>query len=200
MKPITKIAILISLVLGIVLFALSYGLGKENAFLLLNHDLGKSADTFFTYWTHTADGAVWVLVTLLVLLFKRKQILLALSSIIFSTLFAQLSKNIFFKGSPRPALAITDHSLFHSVQGVELHSLNSFPSGHTTTAFTIFLLATILINKKWILPIGLLYASLAGYSRIYLAQHFPIDVSGGIIAAILTIWISYGIQKKWIKN
>ena len=200
MKPNTKVAILISLVLGVVLLALSYGLGKGNAFLLLNHDLGKVADTFFTYWTHTADGAVWVLVTLLVLLFKRKQILLALSSIIFSTLFAQLSKNIFFKGSPRPALAITDHSLFHSVQGVELHSLNSFPSGHTTTAFTIFLLATILIDKKWVLPIGLLYASLAGYSRIYLAQHFPIDVAGGIIAAILTIWISTGIQKRWGKN
>lgn len=200
MKPITKVAILISLVLGIALFALSYGLGKENAFLLLNHDLGKVADSFFAYWTHTADGSVWVPITLLTLFFKRKQLLLVISSIIFSTLFAQLSKNLFFKGSPRPSLAISDHSLFHSVASVELHSLNSFPSGHTTTAFTIFLLATILIDKKWILPVGFLYASLAGYSRIYLAQHFPIDVAGGIVAAILTIWISIGIQKRWVKN
>ncbi len=200
MKPITKVAILISLVLGILLFTLSYGLGKENAFLLLNTDLGSAADYFFTYWTHTADGFVWVPITLLTFFFKRKQLLLVISSIVFSTLFAQLSKNIFFKGSPRPSLAITDHSLFHSVTGVELHSLNSFPSGHTTTAFSIFLLATILVDKKWILPIGLLYASLAGYSRIYLAQHFPIDVAGGIIAAILTIWISTRIQKRWVKN
>jgi membrane-associated phospholipid phosphatase len=200
MKPITKVAILISLVLGILLLGLSYGLGKENAFLLLNIDFGPSADYFFKYWTHTADGFVWVPITLLILFFKRKQLLLVISSIVFSTLFAQLSKNLLFKGNPRPALAITDHSLFHNVTGVELHSLNSFPSGHTTTAFTIFLLATLLIDKKWILPVGLLYASLAGYSRIYLAQHFPIDVAGGIIAAILTIWISIGIQKRWVQN
>jgi len=200
MKQQTKRAILISLVLGIILFVTSFWLGKENAFLLLNTDLGSAADYFFKYWTHTADGVIWVPIVLLTIFFKRKQLLLVISSIVFSTLFAQLSKNIFFKGNPRPSLAITDHSLFHSVTGVELHSLNSFPSGHTTTAFTIFLLATILIQKKWILPVGLLYATLAGYSRIYLAQHFPIDVAGGIIAAILTIWISALIQNKWVKN
>ncbi|BFG69149.1 lipid A 1-phosphatase LpxE [Sediminibacterium sp. KACHI17] len=200
MTQLTKRAILISLVLGIVLFVLSYQLGKENAFLLLNNDLGTIADHFFRYWTHTADGAVWVPITLLIIFFKRDQFLLVLSSIVFSTLFSQLSKNIFFKGSPRPSLAISDHSLFHSVNGVELHSLNSFPSGHTTTAFTIFLLATVLIPRKWILPVGLCYAILAGYSRIYLAQHFPIDVAGGIIAAILTICISIFVQNKWAKN
>lgn len=200
MKPPTKYAILISLVIGMVLFSLSFWLGKENAFLLLNTDLGLSADYFFRYWTHTADGVIWVPIVLLTFFFKRRQLLLVISSIVFSTLFAQLSKNIFFKGAPRPALAIPDHSLFHSVTGVELHSLNSFPSGHTTTAFTIFLLGAILINKKWVLPIGLLYAILAGYSRIYLAQHFPIDVAGGIIAAILTVLISIAIQNKWVKN
>lgn len=200
MKPPTKYAILISLVIGIVLFALSFWLGKENAFLLLNNDLGLYADYFFQYWTHTADGAIWVPIVLFTFFFKRRQLLLVISSIVFSTLFAQLSKNIFFKGVPRPALAIPDHSLFHSITGVELHSLNSFPSGHTTTAFTIFLLGTILINKKWVLPVGLLYAILAGYSRIYLAQHFPIDVAGGIIAAILTVLISIAIQNKWVKN
>lgn len=196
----TKRAILISLVLGIILFVASFWLGKENAFLLFNTDLGPAADYFFKYWTHTADGAVWVPITLLTVFFKRKKLLLVFSAIVFSTLFAQVSKNIFFKGSPRPSLAISDHSLFHSVTGVELHSLNSFPSGHTTTAFTIFLLATILIRKRWILPVGLSYATLAGYSRIYLAQHFPVDIAGGIIAAVLTIWISISIQNKWVKN
>lgn len=196
----TKTAILVSLMIGILFCVLSLWLGKENAFLLLNTNLGTAADFFFKYWTHTADGAIWVVVVLAVLLFKRKWLLLVLSSIVFSTLFAQLSKNLFFKGIPRPSLAITDHSLFHTVPGVTLHSLNSFPSGHTTTAFTLCLLLTILIDRRWILPIGLCYAVLAGYSRIYLAQHFPADIAGGIIAAIITIWISVQIQHKWGKN
>jgi membrane-associated phospholipid phosphatase len=43
--------------------------------------------------------------------------------------------------------------------------------------------------------IGLLYAMLCGYSRIYLGQHFPMDVGGGIIVAIMTIEISKRLKK-----
>jgi membrane-associated phospholipid phosphatase len=45
---------------------------------------------------------------------------------------------------------------------------------------------------------------LVGYSRVYQAQHFPLDVAGGILVAIITVWISLWIQlkigKKWFKN
>jgi len=193
-------AILITLLLSTLLFGFSMGYGKENAFLLLNKDLGSFADQCFRYATYGGDGIIWVPVTLLILAFRRKYWILAFACIIISTLIAQLSKNFFFKGLPRPSLAITDSSLFHSVTGVELHTMNSFPSGHTTTAFTIFLMACFLFDKKWIVVIGLIYALVAAYSRIYLAQHFPLDLAGGMLAAIITIICSVGLQKKWGKN
>lgn len=192
-------ALLISLLLGAGLFGYSLWAGKENAFLWLNTDLGNFADQFFRYWTYAGDGMVWVPVTILILIARRKYWILAFSSIIISTLIAQLSKNIFFKGLPRPSLAITDHSIIHTVPGVELHTMNSFPSGHTTTAFTLFFLACFFINKKWMLYTGLVYALLAAYSRVYLAQHFPIDLSGGILAASITIFLSVYLQNKWGK-
>lgn len=200
MNKTLQTAILITLVLSASLFGFSLWFGKENAFLLLNTDLGFYADQCFRYCTYAGDGIIWVPVTLLILFFRRNYWILAFTSIIISTLIAQLSKNIFFKGVPRPSLAIADHSLFHSVTGVDLHTMNSFPSGHTTTAFTIFLLACFFIDKKWILPIGLIYALLAAYSRVYLAQHFPIDLAGGMLSAVLTIFMSLFLQNKWGKN
>ena len=63
----------------------------------------------------------------------------------------------------------------------------SFPSGHTATAFTIFLVSVYLFPKKEVLFLGAIYAIACGYSRVYLAQHFPLDVAGGIMVAILTV-------------
>lgn len=193
-------AIAITLLLSAVLFGFSVWYGKENAFLLLNTDLGPVADQFFRYSTYAGDGIIWVPVTLLILIVRRKYWILAFSVIIISTLIAQLSKNIFFKGQPRPSLAIPDDSLFHTIPGVELHTMNSFPSGHTTTAFTVFLMACFFIDKKWMVPVGLLYALTAAYSRVYLAQHFPIDLAGGMLSATITIICALYLQNKWGKN
>ena len=88
----------------------------------------------------------------------------------------------------------------HTVKGVEMHLWNSFPSGHTATAFTLFLLTTYLFPKKTVLAIGALYAIACGYSRVYLGQHFPLDVAGGITVAIITILLSIYIRKNEKKN
>ncbi len=193
-------AIRTTLLLSAILFGFSAWYGKENAFLLLNTDLGPVADQFFRYCTYLGDGIMWVPITLLVLAFRRKYWILTFACIIVSTVIVQLSKNVFFKGLPRPSLAITDSSLFHRVAGVELHTINSFPSGHTTTAFTIFLMACFFIDKKWIVFPALLCALLAAYSRVYLAQHFPIDLAGGMLSATITILCAIALQNKWGKN
>ena len=57
-----------------------------------------------------------------------------------------------------------------------------------------------MIREKWILPVGLLYALLVGYSRIYLAEHFPLDVGGGMITAVISVWLSVYIQQIWEKR
>jgi membrane-associated phospholipid phosphatase len=76
----------------------------------------------------------------------------------------------------------------------------SFPSGHTATAFCIYLILCLLMKKKWWVFIGFIIAALIGYSRIYLAQHFPVDVGGGIIIAIISVAVSLPFQKLWTKR
>lgn len=194
-----KGAILTSAV-GIALLLLSAWLGRKECFLLFNADLGRVADYFFRFWTNLGDGFIWVAVFLLFLVYRRKNLPLLISAIVWSTLIAQGVKNFIFPGEPRPVTAFTNHSLLHTVPGVELHAVNSFPSGHTTTAFSIFLLLCLVIPRKWVLATAFIAALLVGYSRIYLAQHFPADVAGGMIAAVISVLLSVPVQQRFDKK
>jgi undecaprenyl-diphosphatase len=55
----------------------------------------------------------------------------------------------------------------------------SFPSGHTTTAFTIALMLGHFSALLW--PVALVLAALVGLSRIALGAHFPSDVVAGML-------------------
>lgn len=185
---------------GLYFIIASFIFGKNIFFLLLNNDLGTTADYFFRFWTNMGDGILWVVVTLLFFKYRKKRLPLLIAAIFFSTLITQLTKNFAFPETLRPTAAITGIQLIHTVPGVELHTANSFPSGHTATAFSIFLLACLLIKNRWVISIGFVYALLVGYSRIYLAQHFPLDIGAGMITAVLSILISLLVQKQWEKR
>jgi membrane-associated phospholipid phosphatase len=192
-----KIALAISFVIAVALFIISFIIGKEQFFLLLNADAGSVADQFFIVFTYGGDGLMWIPVLLITLfILKRKDVLpLLISAFAVSTMLTQVVKNLIVPGAPRPAKVITDSLLIHIVQGVELHKISSFPSGHSGTAFCFYLLFCLLINKRWWLAVGLIYALLVSYSRIYLAQHFPIDVAAGIIVAIISTIAALRIQE-----
>jgi membrane-associated phospholipid phosphatase len=197
-KNFTK-AVVLALLLSVMLLFFSYSMGKENLFLLLNTDAKSVADTFFAAFTFGGDGLIWLPVLLITLfILKRKDaVVLLTASFIFSTIFTQGIKNFVFPDEPRPVKAITDNSLIHIVGGVDVHSIGSFPSGHTASAFCIYLLFSLLLKSNWWLAIGFMYAALVGYSRVYLAQHFPLDVAAGIIVAVISVWLAVQVQQYW---
>ena len=77
----------------------------------------------------------------------------------------------------------------------------SFPSGHTTSATTMYLtLAIILLsimkklNKNFVFSIAVLGIVIIGGSRIYLGVHYPTDVMAGIclgISIVSTVYCLY---------
>jgi membrane-associated phospholipid phosphatase len=192
-------AVVLALLLSVTLLFFSYNLGKENLFLLLNTDAKSVADIFFVAFTFGGDGLIWLPVLLITLfILKRKDAVVLLTvSFIFSTIFTQGIKNFVFPDEPRPVKAITDNSLIHIVGGVDVHSFGSFPSGHTATAFCIYFLFCLLLSKRWWIITGFIYAAMVGYSRIYLAQHFPLDVAAGIIVAVISVWLAAQVQEYW---
>ena len=195
-----KIAQLLSLSLALSLFTMSLVWGKNEAFLYLNTNLGLVADKVFEYSSYLAEGWIWIPYFIVLVGLYKKDKAFILMNFLISTLFTQFAKNFIFTTAMRPMASGLDATQIHTVPGVEIHTFNSFPSGHTATAFTLFILTTYLFPNKYALSIGIIYAIVCGYSRIYLAQHFPLDLAGGIFVALLTLPISIFIRQKLNKK
>jgi membrane-associated phospholipid phosphatase len=191
------IGCVLSLIAAAFLFYLSFSLGLRNSFLLLNGDGGKATDYFFMFFTYFGDALLWVPVFAYIIWKQKKLYLpLSISSFALGTIFVHVCKIFIAPGELRPTRYITD-AFIHTVEGVRVHAANSFPSGHTATAFTFFLIICLMTRKKWWIPVGFSTAVLVGYSRIYLAQHFPLDVAAGIIAAVAAVGLSIPFQR-WV--
>jgi len=195
-----KIAQLLSLSLALSLFTMSLVWGKNEAFLYLNANLGLVADKVFEYSSYLAEGWIWIPYFIVLVGLYKKDKAFILMNFLISTLLTQFAKNFIFTTAMRPMASGLDATQIHTVPGVEIHTFNSFPSGHTATAFTLFILTTYLFPNKYALSIGIIYAIVCGYSRVYLAQHFPLDLAGGIFVALLTLPISIFIREKLNKK
>lgn len=100
----------------------------------------------------------------------------------FSGIAAQSLKRFF--EMPRPA-AFFDESTLNFIGSGKLHYAHSFPSGHTTTAFALFFVFSLFAkDKKWQILFFILALSTA-FARVYLLQHFFIDVYFGSILGVL---------------
>lgn len=95
----------------------------------------------------------------------------------------------FAENMPDVALPLTD--------GVRMHYWLSFPSGHTTTFFMLFFtLSLIAMTDNWRGKylwslLFFLLAAVGAYSRIYLSQHFAMDVFAGMWVAVLCTLLMY---------
>jgi membrane-associated phospholipid phosphatase len=173
--------------------------GKANSFLLINNFHNQWFDSLFSKFTFLGDGIFALILCSLFLIFKKKRAsLLTLITFIFSGLVAQLIKNI--AQNPRPKLFFKPDVYVHFIDGVTVSNNFSFPSGHTTTAFAVATIIVLISEKKIIQFSLLLIAILVGYSRIYLGQHFLLDVITGAFIGTLSSLITVYFAEKWTRK
>jgi membrane-associated phospholipid phosphatase len=170
---------LLILLLSGTLLLLLYG--KSASFTSLNSFHHVLLNAFFINYTFMGDGIFALCLIAWLFFYKKKQQgLILLVAFLVSGLMVQIIKN--FVNSPRPRSFFFEAGQYlYFIDGVSQTGYSSFPSGHTATAFAIatFLVLTMK-NKRWQFLL-LTAAALVGYSRIYLAQHFLLDVIIGTV-------------------
>ena len=182
-----KVVVVGILILMLALAGLPAFLYPKGHFALwLNYQHTPFLDVFFKYATYLGDGALFAVLGIL-LLFKRFYYALVLGIIAaVQTVVIHVLKRIIFAGTPRPKAFFEELDIpIQLVEGVKVHAMHSFPSGHTATAFALATFAAWVWPKTGWQILFFVLAAIAGLSRIYLMQHFYIDVFFGSITGML---------------
>jgi membrane-associated phospholipid phosphatase len=173
---------------------------KIDGHIFVNSTHTPVLDFFFTYLTHVGGGTFVVVGSLILtlILWNRHRFavpLLAAINLFLVAGISQFLKHIVFSDAARP-IKFIGRELLYTAPGVDMHTSNSFPSGHTAAGFAFFALVAFLYGKnKWIQFFCAITAILIGYSRIYLSQHFLEDAVLGGVVGLGCFTISYVIVK-----
>ena len=199
--------------LGIALFVVP----KGDLHLWLCDRHTPIGDIFFRYYTHVAEWFPYVLCLGILLLCRVGDAAFAASCQALSALTTQIIKHIIH--APRPLTWFETNMpdiQLPLVEGVDMNYWLSFPSGHTTSFFALFFALSVIVTKPnsnqqttkadftniFLQLTFFLLAALGGYSRIYLSQHFAMDVFGGSCVGLIITFVCYAIfsryeDKKW---
>ena len=160
---------------------------KTEVFLYLNSFNSEFGDLAFPIITYLGDGWLSLLLFIMCLFFSFGKSVDLLVSFIISAIFVQGGKRLLFSDVKRP-LGLLGEKSINMIEGFNVHSAHSFPSGHTTTAMLIFLFIALNIQNRSLKVLCIFLGLLGGYSRIYLSQHFFTDVYAGVIIACISVF------------
>lgn len=182
------------------IFLLSGGLillllDKAYIHLSINKHHNEFFDYFFQYITYMGDGIMVVLVSFCLLFIKFEYALLVSLTNLMSSTLTQSLKQFLFYNDLRPKAFFKGIAELYFVPGVENYSNFSFPSGHTTVAFTLYLCLALIVSNPFIKGFLFMLSLLVSFSRVYLSQHFLGDIyAGSLIAVSVTLSIYYFLE------
>lgn len=192
-------AILFSIVVAFVLAVFIAVYGKDESFLMINGHYSVQADYFFNWVTFLGEWLLWVPLFVYALFYKRDFLIAVAVALVVCTLITHLFKRVIYVGQPRPLRLL--EGLARAVPLLKHNNyVNSFPSGHTSTAFTTSLLLAFIVRRRWAPYVFTSVAFLVGYSRVYLAQHFVTDVLAGILVGIVSSYVALLLYERLRKK
>lgn len=71
----------------------------------------------------------------------------------------------------------------------------SFPSGHTSAAFTTAASLCFYYPKWYVITPACIWATSVSIARMYQGVHYPSDIIAGAMLGVGTAWLTYKVQK-----
>ncbi len=182
------------LVLGIIAIATTK---HGDVVLFINQYSGERWDALMLFLTDIGLGTVVAGVMVALLFWKVRFGLTGLVSLGLVGIFTNLGKKLLFAERARPFNYFYYDDFHRFIYTAELNYHYSFPSGHSMTIFAAMSLFAVLAGKQWAGLIFFLAALVIGFTRIYLLQHFFLDVYVGsilgVISTILALVLLHGV-------
>lgn len=142
----------------------------------------------------------WILFFSLLLIwggmrYKKSFLKIALSLAVLVSLtdlmaFRVLKQNIARK---RPCIEMTDVRLVTSCGGEF-----GFPSNHSANAAALALFLHLTLRRRSLTSLLVLFVFLIGYSRVYLAAHYPTDVLAGYLLGVVMAYGLYFLTRRFL--
>lgn len=161
----------------------------------MNQFHNLTLDFFFKYWSSVGNGFIFVFLIAAFLFYRYYYVILTLVIILIQTLVVQVLKMVIFRYLDRPILIFRNIPGIHYVEGVSMHLYQTFPSGHSATAFSVATLLALAVKNKKLSLVWYSLAILVAISRVYLLQHFFIDTYSGALIGILVAGVSWYLLK-----
>ncbi len=172
--------------------------------LYLNNWRTEPLNTFFRCFTWGGEWPAYVLLGLAGMVWRfRYALLIALAGLIVSPASYILKDRI---GTDRPVTYFEKRGLREAivvVPGVDLNGgQTSFPSGHTMAAFGLYALAALFARTKapWFGAACAWTAMLVAFSRIFLVQHFLVDILGGAVFGLFVAGLVWMINNRFFNR
>ena len=136
-------------------------------------------DRLFMFYTRLGDhGVLFITMAVLLLIVpvtRRTGFASALGLAIGSLVSLVFLKPFFMR--PRPYLTVPGLTALIDMS----RDPNSFPSGHATAAFSVFMAIFLTVDDIRVKVASVFFAVLMGFSRLYVGVHNPSDVIAGAL-------------------
>lgn len=140
-------------------------------------------------------GCIWILLAVILLINKKTRkvgVVMAVTMILEFVLCNGILKNLVARTRP--------YDINTAIEVIISKPRDfSFPSGHTGISFAA-VSALYFAGEKKLWKGAFVLATLIAFSRMYLYVHFPTDILGGILVAILSGYIAEKIVEKTIEK